>query len=257
MIETFISQDIVDPEDWFNRIPHYLRASTNPTERRLYLEQVCDVIARIGGSGRVDEKPRNENGKSNSSRAGGPEQAESPARFRAPDPVQPVEYAIADLSQAGLEAQKDRFYETDYQPVLRNIVAHVIGTEGPIYGDVLAVRVARLHGIARTGGNVQKIIRDAVERRFPRSHEEGREVLWPEGSDISALVPFRASSEGIRQYADIPLTELASLALPFKRVGLSDDLIIERMGQHFGLGRIRAAARQRFQAAVGLADIQP
>lgn len=253
MIETFVSQGIVDPEDWFNRIPHYLRASTNPSERRLYLETICDVIARIGLSGSTATKPVPENAGSGGLRPEERDTEKPAARSRPVEPGQQGQYSVADPAQAGLEAQRDRFYETGYQPMLRRIVAHVIETEGPIYGDVLAVRVARLHGIARTGGNVQRIIRDAVERRFPRSHEEGREVYWPEGADTSVLVPFRTAPEGVRQYADIPLAELASLALPFRRVGLSDDLIVERMAEHFGLGRIRAAARQRFQAAIGLA----
>jgi very-short-patch-repair endonuclease len=47
MIETFVQQRVVDPNDWYSRIPQYLRARTNPTEKKLYLEKICGIIDRI------------------------------------------------------------------------------------------------------------------------------------------------------------------------------------------------------------------
>ncbi|MCZ8158898.1 MAG: DUF4011 domain-containing protein [Rhizobiaceae bacterium] len=47
MIECFIKQKIDSPDSWFIRVPQYLRQGTDPTEKRLYLEDICDVIARI------------------------------------------------------------------------------------------------------------------------------------------------------------------------------------------------------------------
>jgi hypothetical protein len=47
MIETFLRQRITDPEDWFNRVPHYLRSGTDPVEKRMYLDQICAIVEGI------------------------------------------------------------------------------------------------------------------------------------------------------------------------------------------------------------------
>lgn len=47
MIETLVRQRVSDPEEWFAKIPHYQRTATNPVEKRLYLERICAVVARI------------------------------------------------------------------------------------------------------------------------------------------------------------------------------------------------------------------
>ena len=47
MIETFIQQRIADPNEWFTRIPLYLRVRTNPAEKKLYLEPICAIVERI------------------------------------------------------------------------------------------------------------------------------------------------------------------------------------------------------------------
>ncbi len=51
MIETLIRQNITDADDWFRRVPIYLRTATDPAERRLYFDRICAVIARIRPQG--------------------------------------------------------------------------------------------------------------------------------------------------------------------------------------------------------------
>src|SRR5205085_2012790 len=50
MIEAFVSQHFSDPDEWFTKIPAFLRQGTNPVEKR-YLEQICDVVNRIDDAG--------------------------------------------------------------------------------------------------------------------------------------------------------------------------------------------------------------
>ena len=47
MIETFVQQRIVDPSEWYSRIPQYLRARTNPVEKTRYLDSICEMVDRI------------------------------------------------------------------------------------------------------------------------------------------------------------------------------------------------------------------
>ncbi len=47
MIETLVAQRLDDPDQWFTKVPNYLRVGTDPGEKRLYLDQVCDLVARL------------------------------------------------------------------------------------------------------------------------------------------------------------------------------------------------------------------
>jgi len=133
------------------------------------------------------------------------------------------------------------------------VVAKVIEVEGPIYDNVLVTRIARAHGFQRSGNNIQALVLAAVDHRFPRTKEDGREVLWKEGSRTEIPVPYRLSSREIRSHADIPIVELAGLAGPFARLRMKNEGILRRMAEQFELGRLRDATRARFERAITLA----
>jgi very-short-patch-repair endonuclease/DNA polymerase III delta prime subunit len=44
MIETFLGQRITNPNEWFVRVPQYLRSGTDPHEKRAYLDQICSIV---------------------------------------------------------------------------------------------------------------------------------------------------------------------------------------------------------------------
>jgi hypothetical protein len=83
--------------------------------------------------------------------------------------------------------------------------------------------------------------------------EDGREVFWDEGIQTDIPVPFRNCAGEIRSYTDIPIAELASLALPFVRIRMDDELILRKMADNFRLERIREVTRGRFLKAISLA----
>lgn len=168
-------------------------------------------------------------------------------------PEMPNRYMLADFASAGLEPQADLLYEGRYGDTLRRMVRHVIEIEGPIYGDILAMRIARAHGKERTGSTIQKLVFDAVGSRYPRSTEDERIVFWPEGREANVVTPFRPAAERIRPHSDTPLAELASFALILLRARLSDEDIIQKMAEHFSLARIRRTTRERFEASLEIA----
>jgi len=47
MIETFVAQHFTDPDQWFIKVPTFLRQGTNPIEKNRYLEQICEIVSRI------------------------------------------------------------------------------------------------------------------------------------------------------------------------------------------------------------------
>jgi hypothetical protein len=129
------------------------------------------------------------------------------------------------------------------------MVAHVITIEGPIFDDVLVQRIARAHGFARAAGRIRETVLDAVERKFPRSMEDGRKIFWPENADKSQFPPFRNSSADARDHTDIPLVELAALAREYLTAGFEPKEAAVMIARHLNIGRLREATRERFELA--------
>ena len=47
MIETFVRQRFVEPDEWFDKVPGYLRQGTNPIEKTRYMDRICDIVAQL------------------------------------------------------------------------------------------------------------------------------------------------------------------------------------------------------------------
>ncbi|MEH2488687.1 DUF3320 domain-containing protein [Bradyrhizobium sp. AZCC 2230] len=160
-------------------------------------------------------------------------------------------YVKADPASVA-SPDRERFYDPSYRGTLRSMVDHVVDIEGPIYFDVVVDRIARAHGFMRSGETVQKIIASSLGRdRFPTTKEGGRQVVWPQNATARDSAPYR--SAGGRDHSDIPLPELAGLAEILRTTGLEEDEdVIRGMQEHFGLGRLAASTRERFEAAVAV-----
>jgi Protein of unknown function (DUF3320) len=157
-------------------------------------------------------------------------------------------YREANPAEAATPDQS-RFYDPAYRPQLRKMIDHVVAIEGPIYFDTLVGRVARAHGFQRARGTIREIIRSSLGRgRFPQTQDDGQELIWPVGARAHVLCPWRGP--GPRHHHEIPLVELASLAKAFEAAGYDDETVIRAMQETFGLGRLKAATRERFKRAV-------
>jgi hypothetical protein len=163
------------------------------------------------------------------------------------------EYATTNFSLLGLRLDPARFYDREYETVLSSMVALTLKNEAPIYEDVLVARIARAHGFQRSGDRIQSAVSKIVGRKYRKTKDDGRVVVWGENTSETGLVSYRRSKPEVRSHTDTPVAELASLALPYIRVRLTDDDILYRMADHFRLGRLREATRIRFQSAINLA----
>jgi very-short-patch-repair endonuclease len=255
MIETFVRQRFVEPDDWFDKVPGYLRQGTNPVEKTRYLDRICDIVGKMGdGAGvttRVDRRT------SVGLDEGIPDK-EPPNAGGYPATPSVVEangdeYAATNFSLLGLKLDPARFYDREYEGVLNSMVALTLKHEAPIYEDVLVARIARAHGFQRSGDRIQKAVSRIVGRKYRKTQDDGRTVVWAENSTETALVSYRKCQSEVRSHTDTPVAELASLALPYIRVRLADDDILYRMANHFQLGRLREPTRVRFQSAINLA----
>jgi hypothetical protein len=61
---------------------------------------------------------------------------------------------VTDLSS--FAADPVRFFDADYDPVIRGMVDAIIETEAPLRTDILAQRIARAHGWLGTGGRIRE-----------------------------------------------------------------------------------------------------
>lgn len=256
MIETFVRQRFVDVETWFEKVPGYLRQGTNPVEKVRYLDRVCEIVGRIpenGGEGAG--VVHNDFSLQHQHQDSKPAQIKLPLGFSGSlgSEAETGGYRTANFSSLALKLDASRFYDREYGVVLSAMVDQVVRTEAPIYEDVLVVRIARAHGFQRSGERIQKTVSSSLDRKFRRTREDDRVVIWNEHSNGHTIVPYRASPPEVRSHADVPLAELASLAVPYLRLKLADADVLYRMADHFKLGRLREATRQRFQAAVVLA----
>ena len=164
---------------------------------------------------------------------------------------QPTPSYLAADPAAVCAPDRTRFHDLAYQSQLRQMVDHVIAVEGPIYFDVLVDRVSRAHGFQRAKDLIRGSIRATLGRdRYEVTMDAEREVIWPKDSASTSLPAFRGA--GIREHADIPLPELASLALSLRGQGFDDQEVVRGMQEHFKLGRLAAGTRDRFEAALRL-----
>jgi hypothetical protein len=264
MIETFVSQQFTDPDEWFTKVPTYLRQGTDPAEKNMYIDRICEIVSRIEAvahsrrssfsmesSSLTSPEERTKNVKNPSPTASG---APTISSTPPPNGAAPVSaYAVTSFVGNGVQPEASRFYDIGYRSTLRKMIALIVATEAPIYEDVLVERIARAHGFQRSGNNIYQTVTSAIDREFGRTTDDNRVVIWANGMATNAPPAFRESSSNVRSHADIPIAELASLAVPFVRLRMNDEEVLRRMADHFGLERLREATRDRFEKALKLA----
>jgi transcriptional regulator with XRE-family HTH domain len=161
-------------------------------------------------------------------------------------------YQPTNFASLGVTVSKDTLYELEYRPVIQRMVDHVIRSEGPVFEDLVARRIARAHDLARATAKLLQITRVVTDPSFARSSEGQRSIIWP-GPEPLNLLPFRSAPKEVRDHSDVPLVELASLAGSFMAEGYTPSKAAELMCRRMGLTRIAKNTRSRFEAAAELA----
>ena len=255
MIETFVRQQVIDSEMWYSRIPQYLRTGTNPIEKTRFLEEICEIVDRID----LEATPASRTNPESTTSAEPSRLAASGGIARpAPEaaPGRPTNYVKADVASAA-RPNRERFHDPDYTPTLKAMVAHVVATEGPNTQALLVDRIARAHHLQRSGNQIRRRVMNLLPPGSRVDRKGDDVVVWPAGLESGRPFPFRRDPTGERSHEEVPLEELASLAQPFLRLRIDDEGILRRMASEFGLERLRASARARFESALAIARISP
>jgi very-short-patch-repair endonuclease len=159
-------------------------------------------------------------------------------------------YVVADPAASGIEPDQKLFYEPQHRPRICAMVSHVIEIEGPIYEDLLVLRIARAHAFARAAGRIRDVVVGSIDAGYPRTTDDGRVLIWPKAVNTEAPLAFRSAPNHVRDHTDIPLVELKALGRLFQSRGADNEETVRRMAAQFGLGKLREATRRRFEAAI-------
>ncbi|TPI28316.1 DUF3320 domain-containing protein [Mesorhizobium sp. B3-2-1] len=156
-------------------------------------------------------------------------------------------YRVTDLSD--FRPNPEQFFEFSYGTILRGMIEAVIDMESPLRSDVLAQRIARVHGWLRTGGRIRERI-DLHLRDLDRTQESSGEFIWKKGA-ITDFLSYRqpVNEDARRSIVDIPLAELASVVID--NPGLLDMPDPARDLAHLlGVERLAAISRARLDEAI-------
>lgn len=156
----------------------------------------------------------------------------------------PGVYKRTDLSQFVDEIDAELFYDSAYNAVLRRLIAHVVGCEGPIAIDQLIERVARAHGFQRSGNRIRGRIEALARKEHCIVADGEQSFVWRsiEALEKGVEARFPVSEEDIRLIDEIASAELRATRL--------DDPV--EIARRFGVRRLSASARKRIELAIGL-----
>ncbi|MDN0075425.1 DUF3320 domain-containing protein [Crenobacter sp. SG2303] len=158
------------------------------------------------------------------------------------------QFIEVDLAFAGLEADPGAFFEETYTPRLLNMIEHVVNIEGPVLDEVLARRIARLHGWGRTGPRIQERVVSLASQHYESTAEDVGTFFRLKGNDDA--IQFRRPVDGtVRSVDEISLTELQALAFEMREAGHDQESGVLAMGREIGLRKLSANNRARLECA--------
>jgi hypothetical protein len=157
-------------------------------------------------------------------------------------------YLEADLIEVSVNPA--RFFEGSYDGVLSRMVKIVVEAEGPIRDDVLCRRIARHHGWQRTGGRIVDRVMSLAKKIYTPVKDLDHQIFfWPSSSTPGTWARFRRPDGEGRPMDEICLPELRALAREILGATHSEPDPIVAMARTAGLGRKRAASRERLEKA--------
>ncbi|PHR11217.1 MAG: DNA helicase [Sphingopyxis sp.] len=161
--------------------------------------------------------------------------------------VEDDQHSYVKASLGGFSADSELFYHTDYDPVLREMVLHLVDQEGPIHEDLVVRRVARQHGFQRAGRQIrERVVQFAAGYRRHTKEDVGT-FYWPEetGAEGRQLARIKGRDEEAKKLDYICSQELADILAV---CGDKGDFV--KICQVLGIGRLTQQMRSRLEGVV-------
>ncbi|WP_265584059.1 DUF3320 domain-containing protein [Chitinimonas koreensis] len=160
-------------------------------------------------------------------------------------------FVETDLSHFATTTNADAFFDLSYEPVLAEMIALIVATEGPVLDAVLARRISRAHGWQRTGSRIVERVEEVARKCCKTSEEEVGTFYWPETTAPGSTVLWRPpADEQQRAIDEVCAEELRSLATLVFDPTKGEEWTLVQMARQLGLMKLRAASRPRLEAAI-------
>jgi hypothetical protein len=161
-------------------------------------------------------------------------------------------YTLTDFTSFSDRISADRFYSPDYEPTLRELIGHVLDAEGPIADILLVNRIARAHGLLRSGRIITERVMNVAKLHFHVRPDPVRGTfIWRDKEAPGNWSTYRTgdSVESTRKMDEICFEEIRAALL-----GNSADDIPVEVARAFGIRRLAADGRSRIEAVMGRLD---
>ncbi|HKR47110.1 MAG TPA: DUF3320 domain-containing protein [Paraburkholderia sp.] len=157
------------------------------------------------------------------------------------------QFIEADLAIAGFEVDSDAFFDVTYNPKLLRMIEYVVSVEGPVRDEVLARRIARVHGWVRTGARIQERVVRLASQHYKSDSEDVGTFFRLKTGDITE---FRRPADGAARSVDeISLDELKALAIQMLQAGHDNESGVIAMAREIGLRKVSATTKVRLEQA--------
>jgi len=157
-------------------------------------------------------------------------------------------YTLTDFSSFSDRISADRFYSKEYEINLREMIGHVLETEGPISDTLLVNRIARAHGLQRSGRIITERVVNLAKRHFYVSPDpiEGT-FVWLDKEAQATWSTYRTAGaeESVRNMEEISFEEIRAAILK----NSSGDIPFE-VARAFGIRRLASDGRSRIEAVL-------
>lgn len=155
-------------------------------------------------------------------------------------------YRTTNAEDLAVAPNAERFYDSDYGETLRSIIESVLRIEGPIHEEILAFRVARLHGFARTGNQILKRVSGLARRVGHARKENVGTFFWLRDTDPATYRRARRpmNEEARRLIEHICREEITA----FLTLTAGDGDPIISAARNIGIHRLSPSARARLEA---------
>jgi hypothetical protein len=171
---------------------------------------------------------------------------EAPAGPRSASPE--CTYRSATLKANEYRPNPENFYQPEYTARLVKMIEHVIDCEGPIHADMLTRKIARHHGFARTGNQIEERVLSIAKRSRQAKAEGDAQFFWPADRIVGSVPnPRYAGRDGdLRKPEYICKEELRAINDALLLFGDANEV-----ARVLGISRLSNQARERIHLAIG------
>jgi hypothetical protein len=159
-------------------------------------------------------------------------------------------FAEVDLSLGDYAVDAEAFFDFGYDSRLLAMIDHVVLIEGPVKDEVLARRIARVHGWTRTGARIQERVGRLAQLHYEANSEEIGTFYSMKTRDAGETLRFRRPSVGTARAVDeIAMVELRALVAELQAEGHGRQSGVTAMAREIGLRKVSAVSRLRLEKA--------